>query len=112
MPIAAGRLDQRVTLQRPDNTVDALGQRTEGWTDVATVWANVEPLRGRELFEAGQMQSEINLRVTIRYRSDVTADMRVVWRGVPHAIVAEPIDVSAAKVRLELMCAGGGRDTQ
>lgn len=106
----AGELDQRITVQSPSATVDALGQRVETWTDVATLWAKATPLRGREFFAAGAMQSEATVRFTIRYRAGIDGTMRVVWRSVPHAIVAEPMDVDGGKVALEIMCSAGIRD--
>lgn len=108
--ISAGRMDQRITLQAPSASVDALGQRVETWADVATVWAEVQPLRGREFFAAGAMQSEAAVRVRMRYRTDVTGKMRVLWRSVPHALVAEPMDVDAGRHTLELLCSAGIRD--
>lgn len=108
--LPAGQMDQRITLQSPSASKDALGQRVETWADVATVWARAQPLRGREFFAAGQMQSEAAVKFTVRWRDDVSGRMRVLWRGVPHAIVAEPMDVDGKRVELELMCAAGVRD--
>lgn len=108
--IAAGQFDQRITLQQPSAAVDGLGQRVETWSDVVSTWARVQPLRGREFFAAGQIQSEAAVKFTIRHRAGVTGAMRVLWRGVPHAIVAEPMDVDGARVALELMCSAGMRD--
>ena len=107
----AGELDQRITVQSPSATVDALGQRVETWTELATVWAQAQPLRGREYFAAGEVNSDAAVRFRLRFRSDVTGAMRVLWRGVPHAIVAEPIDVEGGRHTLELMCSAGIRDT-
>ena len=53
----AGALDQRITLQARTASVDALGQGVETWVEVGTVWAKAQPLRGREFFAAGAMQS-------------------------------------------------------
>lgn len=109
MPINAGHLRDRVTLQQRAAGVDAHGQESTTWEDVATVWAHVQPLRGREFFAAGQVQSQVDVRMRIRYRSDVVPTMRAVWRSQPHDIVGV-IDVEAAKEALELMCATGARD--
>lgn len=108
--LQAAELDQRVTLEQRVTSVDALGQAVETWDAVAAVWAAAEPLMGREFFAAGQEQSSASVRFRIRYRDDVTADMRVVWRGLQHALVAPPIDVQGARQVLELMCATGVRD--
>ena len=107
-----GQLNQRITLQAPGATVDALGQRVETWANVADVWAQVQPLKGREFFAAGAMQSEATVRVRMRWRDGVTGAMRVLWRGVPHALVAEPVDVDAGRHTLELLCSAGIRDGQ
>jgi SPP1 family predicted phage head-tail adaptor len=107
----AGLLNQSVTVQQPATTVDALGQRTETWADVCTVWAQAQPLRGREFFAAGAIQSEASVRFRIRYRAGLTGAMRVVWGGVAHALVAEPVDVDGGHHTLELMCSAGIRDS-
>lgn len=103
----AGNLDQPVTIEAPPATRDGFGDRTGSWTTFASVWAQAQPLRGRELFAAGTTQSEATVRFRIRYRDDVTSAMRVVWRGKSYAIVGDPIDVDGAQDVLELMCSGG-----
>lgn len=112
LPIPAGLKDQLVTIQQASASVDGLGQRVETWADVATVWARARPLRGREYFAAGAMQSEAAVAFGMDYRTDVTGAMRVLWGGVPHAIVAEPIDVDGGRHTLELLCSAGIRDGQ
>jgi SPP1 family predicted phage head-tail adaptor len=74
-----GDLRHRVTLQKKTITEDALKQQSEAWVSVATVWAAVEPLSGREYFAAKQVNAEISVRITIRYRKGITPDMRVVF---------------------------------
>lgn len=103
------QLDQRVTLRQRAAGVDGLGQASGAWQDVATVWAQVQPLRGREYFAAGQLQAEVSVRMRIRWRAGVVPTMRADWRGVPHDIVSV-VDVDGARVVLELMCAQGVRD--
>ena len=107
--INAGRLTERVTLQARQGTQNALGEAVGAWVDIATVWAEVAPLRGREYFASGQMQSTVEVKVTIRNRPDVVPTMRVVHRGVPHEIVSV-IDPKSEGEGLELMCTAGIRD--
>lgn len=108
--INAGTLRHRITLQSPPTSRDSLGQRTGSWVDVATVWADARPLSSRELFAAGQISSDITVRFRIRWRDGVLPSWRVLWRGVPHAIVGEPIDVNGEQVALDLLCTAGIRD--
>lgn len=107
--VAAGRLEQRVTLQQRVAGVNALGQASTSWANMVEVWAAVEPLRGREFFAAGQTQSEVTTRITIRYRQGVTSAMRVVWRGQPYDI-REVIEPNGQRQTLELMCLQGVGD--
>lgn len=107
---SAGKLDQRLTIQTPASAVDELGQRIESWVNVVIVWGSAQPLRGREFFAAGSINSEATVRFRIRYRAGITGAMRVLWRGVPHAMVAEPMDVDGGMHTLELLCAAGVRD--
>lgn len=99
----AGELRHRVTIQQKSVTRDSYGAEVITWTDVATVWAAVEPLRGREFLEAKQIQSETAYRVRIRHRSDVDTDMRVMWNSRTLEIVAV-LDIGGLGRELELMC--------
>jgi SPP1 family predicted phage head-tail adaptor len=107
--VAAGRLEQRVTLQQRVAGVNALGQASNSWASMLDVWAAVEPLRGREFFAAGQTQSEVTTRITIRWRQGVTSAMRVVWRGQPFDIIAV-VEPEGQRQTLELMCVQGVAD--
>ncbi|MES2959799.1 MAG: phage head closure protein [Pseudomonadota bacterium] len=106
----AGQLDQRITIQQSTPTKNDRGEAIPAWSTLATVWAKAEPLRGREFFAAAQMQESVDVKFTIRYRDDITAQMRVLWRGQPHDIVSPPIDVRGQRESLELMCVQGIRD--
>ena len=44
----AGRLTQRVRIEQPVVTRNALGEEILGWTTFAEVWAEVRPLSTRE----------------------------------------------------------------
>lgn len=76
--LAAGRLNKRVTLQAPETGVDAIGQPLSGWTDVATVWADVRYLSGTEALKANAVTALTAASVRIRYRSGVHAGMRLI----------------------------------
>lgn len=108
-PLEAGRLDQRVTVQRRAAGVDAAGQPSGAWETVFDTWAAAEPLRGREFFAAAQIQAETTIRFRIRWRDGVQPSDRVVWRSQAHEILSV-IDPSGAAEQLELMCARGIRD--
>ena len=62
-----GKLDKRITLQSRSATLDSYGQEIDSWTDVATVWANVKPVGGREKLRSMQVDSLLTHTVAIRY---------------------------------------------
>jgi len=83
----AGRLRHRVTIREFQQTQDPTsGEMVSAWVEVATVWAHVEPLSVRDFVAAGAAQSEVSARITIRYRDDLTAAMRIEHRGKTYAI--------------------------
>jgi SPP1 family predicted phage head-tail adaptor len=102
----AGLLDKRVTLQQQTTTRNSLGEAVVGWTDVATVWASIEPLQGREMWAQMQVQSEITARIRIRYRPGVVASMRVVY-GTRIFTISSVIDANERHAELQLMCSEG-----
>jgi SPP1 family predicted phage head-tail adaptor len=58
-------------------TTDANGTITEEWVTFATRWASVEPLEGRELFEAHQVNAEVSHKIRLRWLADIVPKMRV-----------------------------------
>lgn len=100
----AGRLRHRVTIQQKVEAVNGFGERIVSWSTVANVSAGVEPLRGREFFDAEQVQAEISHRVIMRYRPGINSTMRLLYKGRVLHIQAPPIDVDERHRELQLMC--------
>lgn len=78
-----GELNQRVIIKALSNTQDSFGDEgtdTEVWTAIATVWASVKPLSGRELIQAQQLHAEVTHQVRIRYRRGITTANKLVYR--------------------------------
>lgn len=88
MIVRAGLLDRRVTLERRVEVVDPSGQTVVSWVPLATVWARVEPLGGRENFGAQQFVATGDLRFTVRWRDDITPLHRVTYADVPYDVVS------------------------
>lgn len=99
----AGRLNRRCQLQSPSQSVDELGQPIPGWTDVATVWADIRMKSGLESIKAGAPVSTVQASIRIRYLAGVNAGMRVVHNLVAYEIKAVMPDVSG-RVFLDLAC--------
>lgn len=83
-----GDLRHRITLQKYITTTNEDNFATQKWQNVATVWAAVENLYGREYWEAAAIQKENTVKFTIRYRTDVDQTMRIVFGGKIYNIVS------------------------
>lgn len=80
----ASDLRHRVTFQSRSVTTDSFGAQSQAWADVATVWADVSPLSGRELMAAQAINVEVSHSITIRWQAQfagpkVAAAMRIVY---------------------------------
>ena len=102
----AGRLRHRVQLQQATEARDAHGQAVKTWTNQATVWAGVEPLRGQEGIVARQVAARANVRIVIRSRIDIDTDWRVVFGTRTYEIedITNVRYVSAVSSYQELWC--------
>lgn len=98
-----GTLRHRITLQSYTAAPDSYGDPIKAWSDLADVWAAVEPLTGREYFQAQQTHAEVTYRVRIRYRGDVVPTMRIAYTGKTLEILAV-IDVGERRREMHLMC--------
>lgn len=101
-------MNQRIVIKAKSVTRAANGEEIVDWTTFATVWAEVMPLRGKEFFAAAQMQGAMDHQIRIRYRSDLTRDMRIEWGTQPLDIVS--IATLGNKDATEIMCLSGVRN--
>lgn len=100
----AGRLNKRVTIQKLVEAADGYGDVTEtATTNVATVWASVEPLTGREFIEAKAYSADVTHRVRMRYLSGITSKHQL-RLGTRRLNIEAVINVGERNRELELMC--------
>lgn len=97
-----GAHDRRVVLQTKTVGRGELGGKAETWATVATLYARVVDANGSQLFQAQAIGNKVDRVVTIRYRSGVTADMRVLIEGVASRITW--VKELGRKEGLELYC--------
>ena len=95
--IDSGRLRHRVRIEEFTLDVDTDGDviqdpntgATSGeWTEVATVWAAIEPLSVKEFIQSQATQAQLTARIVFRHRSGLDPAMRLVHlvNGVPTKI--------------------------
>lgn len=77
----SARLNRKITLQQATLTADTVGGYVKSWNDMADIWAEVTPLRGQEALQGMQLQASQAVRFVIRWRSGVTAAMRISYNG-------------------------------
>lgn len=99
----AGRFNKRIQIQQQTTAADAAGTPLNIWTTVATVWASVEPLSGREYFGGAERQAQVSTRIRMRYMAGVLPRMRVVYAGRWFDVLSV-IDGNESHRELELMC--------
>lgn len=103
----AGQMKERLELQREGSEIyDALGQVETLPETVATVWARVVPLSGREAVIARKQQASATHQVTIRYSSDtagVTPEFWFLW-GQRQLNIAQVINTDLRNRQLVLLC--------
>jgi len=95
MTLDPGTLDRRIDIQRPiaDDSFDGAGAGK--WEPVVTVWASVKdalPSRAEKLADGINMSAR-PARVRMRYRDDVTTDMRFVMGDRIMQIVSGPAEL-------------------
>ena len=105
--LAAGRLRHRVTLRSPARTRDDYGQEVAGWTDVATVRADVRHPSGKEAITAGAEVATTAASFRIRFRADVNAGWRVLHRGALYDITAVLPDSESGRQWVDLVGVAG-----
>lgn len=108
--VASGRLRHKVQLQENQITQNPnTGEMVSDWVTVADVWASVEPLSVREFIAASAEQSEVTGKMVMRYRDDVTAAWRVVFRGKWYAIKGVIPDADSGREHMTIMTGEGVR---
>ena len=116
----AGMLDRQITVERPVKTQDATyGTDVISWVPLAVqsgspeiaarFWAEVQdglPSRSESLAQ-GLVVARNLTRIRMRWRNDITSDMRVTVHGdtdTVYQIVGGPAEIEGRKERIEMMC--------
>lgn len=108
--VASGKLRHRVALQALTVGQDpGTGEPLDSWETIATPWAEIAPLSVREFVSAAAEQSEVRGRITIRYRDNVDASMRIVHRGKYYAIHGVMTDAESGIEHISLAVGEGVR---
>ena len=83
-----GLLRERIELQRPSESRNALGEVSQSWQTYARRWASVLTLRSREALNAQQQGLTVTHKVKLRHVDGLKSTDRIVWRGRALQIVS------------------------
>jgi SPP1 family predicted phage head-tail adaptor len=105
--ISAGEFNALISIERDAVTRVGGAEFRTAEIYAQSIWAAARPVSGREYLQQQQAGSEVTWRFTLRYRSDILATDRVVWKGARYEIQAVLPDERAGEVVLMAWCANG-----
>ena len=103
----------RVTIEKAASVMSAHGVETFAYPGDGNfkVWADIEPFGTRIVDHEAEAVPELEYRVTIRYREDISLHDRIVYGGRILEQMLPPMDMDGRHVWLQLQCremAGAG----
>lgn len=99
-----GTLSDRVQLLRKMTTSESEGGAVAVYSPIATVWARVRQLTARQAFADDARGQMVSHAVVLRFRTDLKAGDRVVYRG--RILEIEGVaDINGRQAYVSLQCA-------
>lgn len=98
----AGMLNKRVKIVKP-STNEESGFSAVTDKPFLTVWASIQPLRGREYYETEKVQNTENVKIIIRYRENVTESCKILYKNHTYKIQSV-VNPNMQNESLELYC--------
>lgn len=108
----AGRLNKRVVIERRDSGKNSFSEPVDVWQSLATRSAGIEPLNGKEYFNAVGENSGVTTRIRLRFdavTATITSADRINHNGTIYEIVSPPINPQERGAEIVLMCEQNGR---
>lgn len=71
-----GRFNSRVKIQRYSESQQAGTEKTnKDWTTIATVWCDIQPVKGLVTFDTMQIDKTVTTKIFMRYRDYITTEL-------------------------------------
>jgi len=99
----ASELRHRIIIQASTKISDGMGSFTTSWSDVATIWAGIWPLRPKEVIENMRAEGKLTHRIRIRYRKNLTSANRLKFGNRYFNIKGPPINPNERNIYLDIM---------
>ena len=71
-----GKMRNRITFVRPATEKDKLGGYKDDYVDVATTWAQITPVSGKEYLTQVR-ENTVSHKIYCRYREGITPQLRI-----------------------------------
>lgn len=110
--VAIGAKQHRLEIQQPVTTPDQYGDPVVAWTTIGTVWASIEPMKGRERLLGDQIVGEMDTRIKVRWGA-ITKQITAAHRGVHQGVVFNFVSIAHIKLEqreIEIMAKSGVND--
>lgn len=99
----AGTLRERITIEMPVGTRNAMGLQQPEWAELCRCLASVAPEGAGAQAEAMTLSAMPRFRVTVRKRDGIAIDQRVRW-GERLLTIRQLIDDPRARDRILMRC--------
>ena len=102
----AGELRHKITFQQLTVANDTWGKSVPTWTDQVTTRAAIWPMKSVERIESMKLDNEVTHKIRIRYRTGITAKMRVKFvkdNSTRYFNIRSIINADERNIYLELM---------
>lgn len=96
----------KIIIQREDteNRIsDDQGGYTESWITFADVWAEIETIKGQEVYKAAEFDTALTHRIKTRFIKGIDSKMRIVYGSRVFKIISA-IDINEMHRQLEILC--------
>lgn len=103
-PVPLSLMRERIEIQSRTLSADSFGGQTATWSTAATVWGKVEPLSGREMWQAQQVRPDVSHKVTIRHYSGLTPKHRLLVDSARVFSIEAVLDIEDRHRQMVLMC--------
>jgi SPP1 family predicted phage head-tail adaptor len=105
----AGRQNRRIQVDEPIRTQNETGEDVRTFSEFATIWASIEPVRGREALLAGVNLSQMDTKIRTRWSSamdQVTTEWRFRYKTTVYDILSVA-HLMTRKREIEFICKSG-----
>lgn len=101
--VRPGELRHSVTIQTESTTQNTYGEYPDTWSDVATVRAKIDPVRGKEYLAERHAQGETTYKVMARHHAGFVQKNRLKF-GSRYLYIEAVMDIEERGRYIEAIC--------